>query len=65
LRPIQNTHVHKMELDLPGEVKMKSFECQACGATLDSTAVKVVAGAIQVDCPYCGTAYQMEEQTKW
>jgi DNA-directed RNA polymerase subunit RPC12/RpoP len=65
MRPVQHTHIHKMEVDLPGEVNIKSYECKSCGATLDSSFVKVVAGAIQVDCPYCGTSYQMEEQPKW
>lgn len=65
MRPVQHTHVHKMEVDLPGEVTMKSYECKSCGATLDSSSVSVVAGAIQVNCPYCGTSYQMEESPKW
>ena len=65
LRPVEHTHVHKMQLDLPGEVAMKSFECSSCGATLDHQSVKLVAGAIHVNCPYCGSSYQMEEAPKW
>jgi DNA-directed RNA polymerase subunit RPC12/RpoP len=65
MRPVEHTHVHKMELDLPGEVSMKSFECSSCGATLDSKSVTVVAGAVHVNCPYCGSSYQMEEAPKW
>lgn len=65
MRPVEHTHVHKMELDLPGEVTMKSFECKSCGATLDSKSVTLVAGAIHVNCPYCGSSYQMEEAPKW
>jgi len=65
MRPVEHKHVHKMELDLPGEVTMKSFECKSCGATLDSKSVSVVAGAIHVNCPYCGSSYQMEEAPKW
>lgn len=65
MRPVEHTHVHKMQLDLPGEVAMKSFECTSCGATLDSKSVKLVAGAVHVDCPYCGSSYQMEEAPKW
>lgn len=65
MRPVQYTHIHKMEVDLPSDVSIKSYECKSCGATLDSGSVKVVAGAIQVDCPYCGTSYQLEEATKW
>lgn len=65
MRPVQHTHIHHMDVELPGEIEMKSYECKSCGATLDSSSTKVVAGAIQVDCPYCGTSYQMEEAPKW
>lgn len=65
MRPVEHTHVHKMEVELPGQIDMKSHQCQSCGATLDSGSVKVVAGAVQVDCPYCGSSYQMEEAPKW
>ncbi|MFO0943438.1 MAG: hypothetical protein U0930_22105 [Pirellulales bacterium] len=65
MRPIQETHIHKMELDLPGKVDLKNTECKSCGATLDSGAVKVVGGVVQVSCPYCGTSYELEEAPKW
>lgn len=65
LRPVQNTHIHKMELDLPGEVKMKGVQCTSCGASLDSKSVSIVAGAVHVNCPYCGSSYQIEEAPKW
>lgn len=65
MRPVQHTHVHKMGWDLPGEVGMKSFECKSCGATLDGSSVNIVAGAVHVNCPYCGTSYQLEEAPKW
>ncbi len=65
MRPVQYTHVHKMELDMPGKVDMKSYECKSCGATLDAESVQVVAGAVKVNCPYCGTSYDMEEAPKW
>ncbi len=65
MRPVQQTHIHKMELELPGKVDLKSTECKSCGATLDSGAVKVVGGVVQVSCPYCGTSYELEEAPKW
>lgn len=64
-RPVQLTHVHKMELDMPGKVELKGAECRSCGAALDSKSVSVVAGAVQVNCPYCGSSYQLEESPKW
>jgi hypothetical protein len=65
MQPVVVTNVHKMEVDLPGKVDLKSQTCNACGATLDSGSVKVVSGAVQVNCPYCGTSYQLEEAPKW
>jgi transcription elongation factor Elf1 len=54
-----------MQVDLPGEVNMKGFQCTSCGASLDSKSVTVVAGAVHVNCPYCGSSYQLEEEPKW
>lgn len=65
MRPVEHTHIHKMEVDLPGDVAVRSTQCKSCGATIDSGSVKVVAGAIQVTCPYCGTSYELEESPKW
>ena len=65
MRPVEHTHVHKMQVDLPGEVNMKGFQCTSCGASLDSKSVTVVAGAVHVNCPYCGSSYQLEEEPKW
>ena len=63
LRPVQ--HLHRMELDLPGEVEMKQTKCSQCGATLGTESVKVVAGAVYIDCEFCGSSYQIEEEAKW
>lgn len=65
MQPVEHTHVHEMKLDMPGEVNMKGFKCTACGAALDSKSVSVVAGAVHVNCPYCGSTYQFEEEPKW
>lgn len=64
-RPVQHTHVHKMELEMPGKTELKAAECRSCGAALDSKSVSVVAGAVHVNCPYCGSSYQLEEAPKW
>ena len=64
-KPPTQTHVHKMELDLTGDVKLEHINCRQCGAELSSESVKVAAGAVYVHCEYCGSQYQLEESPKW
>jgi hypothetical protein len=65
LQPIQQTHIHKMELDLSGDVSLQGMECKQCGAALGSESILVEAGAVFVNCSYCGASYQTEEAPKW
>ena len=53
------------EIDLSGDVRTEEMKCNACGAALDKDSVSVRAGGVFVDCPYCGTSYQIEEEPKW
>ena len=53
------------EIDLSGDVRPEEMKCNACGAALDKDSVSVRAGGVFVDCPYCGTSYQIEEEPKW
>ncbi|TFG65839.1 MAG: hypothetical protein E4H27_10480 [Anaerolineales bacterium] len=53
------------KIDLTGDVQLEQMKCQSCGGALSKENLKVVAGAIFVDCPYCGAAYQIEEAPKW
>jgi len=53
------------KVDLSGDVSMETLKCRNCGAQLDKSSVTVVAGAVMVNCPYCGTSYQIEEEPKW
>ncbi len=53
------------EIDLSGDVRPEEMKCNACGGPLDKDSVSVRAGGIFVDCPYCGTSYQIEEEPKW
>lgn len=53
------------KVDLSGDVDLETLKCRNCGAALDKSAVKVVAGAVMVTCPYCGTSYQIEEKPMW
>ena len=53
------------EIDMSGDVHPEEMTCNACGAALDKDSVSVRAGGVFVDCPYCGTSYQIEEEPKW
>jgi Na+/melibiose symporter-like transporter len=54
-----------LQIDLPGEVNMNSIKCNSCGGVLHSKDITLVAGAPVVNCPYCGTTYQITEEPKW
>lgn len=64
-KPVQHTHVHKMELDVTGDVNLEQITCKSCAAELSSDSVTVAAGAVYVKCEYCGSQYQIEEAPKW
>jgi len=55
----------KYQVDLGGDVNLETLSCQSCGGALSSENVKMVAGAPVVECPYCGTSYQLTEDPKW
>jgi hypothetical protein len=54
-----------MKVDLPGETKISQVQCRNCGGTLKPENIKMVAGAPMVECPFCGTTYQLTEEPKW
>jgi len=54
-----------MQVDLPGETKISAVTCRNCGGALKPENIKMVAGAPMVECPYCGTTYQLTEEPKW
>ena len=53
------------DIDLSGDVELKSFECVRCGGPVRSKDIKIAAGAPTVNCPYCGSVYQISEKPKW
>jgi len=57
--------VVNLQVDLPGDVNMDTIKCQSCGAPLRAEDIKMVAGAPVVECPNCGTTYQLTEEPKW
>ncbi len=54
-----------LNIDLPGDVSLDQMKCQSCGGVLTMDAIKMVAGAPVVSCPYCNTTYQLTEDPKW
>ena len=62
-KPSVTTVVQK--IDLSGDVNLQDLTCRACGGTLGKESVAVRAGAVFVNCQYCGAAYQIEEKPKW
>jgi hypothetical protein len=54
-----------MKVDLPGETQISQMTCRNCGGALKPENIKMVAGAPMVECPFCGTTYQLSEQPKW
>lgn len=52
-------------VELTGDVNLESFQCRQCGGALSSKNVRLVGGALNVECPYCGAVYQVEEKPKW
>jgi hypothetical protein len=59
----QTTTIQK--IDLTGDVRLEEMRCRSCNSPLSREDVEVKAGAIFVNCSYCGATYQLEEEPKW
>jgi len=64
-QPKQSTTTVVQKIDLSGDVKLQDLTCRACGGTLGKESVAAKAGAVFVNCQYCGATYQIEEEPKW
>ncbi|MBE0669736.1 MAG: hypothetical protein IH588_04035 [Anaerolineales bacterium] len=53
------------KIDLPSQTKVEQLKCSSCGGGLKAENVKMIAGAPTVECPFCGTTYQLTEEPKW
>lgn len=62
--PIQQI-TQQVELDVPGDVSVQKLKCQSCGGELSKDHVSLVQGAVMINCPYCGSTYQLTEAPKW
>jgi Zn finger protein HypA/HybF involved in hydrogenase expression len=61
---IEETVVQK--IDLTGQTELEQMKCKSCGGTLDASALKVAGdGSVVVNCPFCGSTYQITEKPKW
>ena len=65
MQPSRTTTTFVQKIDLSGDVNLQKLNCRQCGATLSGEAVTVHAGAVFIKCPYCGAAYQLEEEPQW
>ena len=45
--------------------KIEEMKCRSCGGTLSAKDITLVNGAPVVNCPFCGTTYQLTEEPKW
>jgi uncharacterized membrane protein YfcA len=65
VRPKHEERTVIQKIDLSGDVDLEQMTCRSCGGTLSQDSIEVRAGAIFVNCPYCGASYQIEEAPKW
>ncbi|MDZ7616530.1 MAG: hypothetical protein U1E05_05955 [Patescibacteria group bacterium] len=65
MRPAHTTTTLVQKIDLSGDVNLQALTCNNCGGSLGGDAVTVRAGAVFIKCPYCGAAYQLEEEPQW
>ena len=54
-----------VNIDLSGDIDLDTLTCKSCGGHLSSEHTSLKQGALVVDCPFCGTNYQITEQPKW
>jgi hypothetical protein len=57
--------IQQVKIDLPADSKVEQLTCRNCGGALKPENIKMVMGAPMVECPYCGTSYQLTEEPKW
>jgi len=57
--------IQQLKIDMPGDTKVEQLTCKNCGGALKPENIKMVMGAPVVECPYCGTSYQLTEEPKW
>jgi hypothetical protein len=61
----QITQQVELDLEAGGELNVEKLKCQSCGGELSKDHVSLVQGAVMINCPYCGSTYQLTEEPKW
>lgn len=66
-RPVNITQ--KIEINsndlVGGERNSRQIKCNGCSAPLSSKDIRITDLGVMVKCPYCGSAYVIEEEPKW
>ena len=57
--------IQQLKIDMPANTKVEQMTCKNCGGALKPENIKMVMGAPMVECPFCGTSYQLTEEPKW
>ncbi|MBN1260268.1 MAG: hypothetical protein JXB35_06265 [Anaerolineae bacterium] len=65
VRPQKQETTVVQKIDLSGDVNLEQMKCRSCGGALSKDSIAIKAGAVFVNCPYCGASYQIEEAPKW
>ena len=64
--PIQQiTQQVELDVEMGGDVNVEKLKCQSCGAELSKDHMALAHGAVMINCPYCGSTYQLTEEPKW
>jgi DNA-directed RNA polymerase subunit RPC12/RpoP len=64
-KPAQAPQEIIQKIDLSGDMQLETLKCEKCGGELQKDSISIREGAVFIDCPYCGSAYQMVEEPKW
>jgi membrane-bound ClpP family serine protease len=55
----------KVEIEVPGSLKVESVKCTNCGASLDSSKMVLKQGVPTLRCPYCDKEFEVTEAPRW
>jgi Zn finger protein HypA/HybF involved in hydrogenase expression len=64
-KPAQAPQEIIQKIDLSGDMQLETLKCEKCGGELQKDSISIREGAVFIDCPYCGSTYQMVEEPKW
>jgi len=64
-RELKTSQEVTLKIDLPGKTEFSQFTCRNCGGALKPENIKATGGISMVECPFCGTTYQLTEEPVW